>query len=48
MKKSREVMLEGWQNLLSLYQDELDELEERSEALQKEVRHIKAEIEKLS
>lgn len=48
MKRTREVMLDGWQNLLKLYQTEIDELEGKLEILQREVKHIKQEIEKIS
>jgi FtsZ-binding cell division protein ZapB len=41
-------MLDGWQNLLKLYQTEIDELEGKLEILQREVKHIKQEIEKIS
>lgn len=46
--KKKELILEGWQNLLKLYQAEVDEYETKLEILNKEVRHIKQEIEKLS
>jgi cell division protein FtsB len=46
--KKKEVMLEGWKNLLELYQDEIEEEEKKTEVLRKEERHIKQEIEKLS
>jgi len=48
LKRTREVMLDGWQNLLKLYQTEIDELEGKLEILQREVKHIKQEIEKIS
>lgn len=49
MKKgTKEVVREGWNNLKELYQEEIDEVEEKLEALRKEMRHIKAELDKLN
>lgn len=49
MKKGvKEVMKEGWENLRELYQAEIDEVEEKLEALRKEMRHIKVELDKLN
>lgn len=47
-KKTKEVIYEGWKALLDLYQGRIDELEEQTEDLQKVVRTIKQQIEKLS
>jgi ABC-type phosphate transport system auxiliary subunit len=48
LKKSREVVWELWESLRKQYTQEKEELERKLEVCEKELRHIKAEMDRLS